>query len=309
MSKNILSLSLIQHECSRDYQYNLDRSTEGIREAAAKGAQLILLQELHSSHYFCQQEQAAYFDLAESIPGPTSDQLAMLARELGIVIVASLFEKRAPGLYHNTAVVLERDGSIAGLYRKMHIPDDPGYYEKFYFSPGDTGFTPIETSVGKLGVLICWDQWFPEAARLMALAGAEILLYPTAIGWDEDDNAAEQQRQYAAWRTIQQAHAIANGIPVAACNRYGIEQADEGKGEIRFWGSSFVAGSQGEILAEASDDAAATLLVELDLSRTESVRRAWPYLRDRRIDAYADLSLRYRDNPDVKKDEKNTDAT
>jgi len=309
MNQNTLSLALIQHACHRDYQQNMDCSIAGIRKAAAQGAQLVLLQELHSTAYFCQQEQTAYFDLAESIPGPSSDCLAELACELGIVIVASLFEKRAAGLYHNTAVVLERDGSIAGTYRKMHIPDDPGYYEKFYFTPGDTGFTPIQTSVGKLGVLICWDQWFPEAARLMALAGAEILLYPTAIGWDENDDAAEQQRQRTAWRTIQQAHAIANGIPVAACNRCGSEQADDGTGEIHFWGSSFVAGSQGEILAEAADDAAAILFVELDLTRSETVRRNWPYLRDRRIDAYADLSLRYRDELDEKKDVKNTDAT
>ena len=294
--KKTLSIALIQHACSRDYQQNLDRSITGIREAAAKGAQLILLQELHTAHYFCQQEQASCFDLAEPIPGPTSDRLAALARELGIVIVASLFEKRAAGLYHNTAVVLERDGSIAGIYRKMHIPDDPGYYEKFYFTPGDTGFTPIQTSLGKLGVLVCWDQWFPEAARLMTLAGAELLLYPTAIGWDEADDAAEQQRQHFAWRTIQQAHAIANGIPVAACNRCGIEQADDGNGQIHFWGASFVAGAQGEILAEAATDKASVLITELDLSRSESVRRSWPYLRDRRIDAYADLSLRYRDD-------------
>ncbi len=301
MSKNTLSLALIQHECSQDYQHNLDYSIAAIRNAVAKGAQLILLQELHSSPYFCQQKQTRYFDLAESIPGPTCDRLARLARELGIVIVASLFEKRAAGLYHNTAVVLDVDGSIAGFYRKMHIPDDPGYYEKFYFTPGDTGFTPIQTSLGKLGVLICWDQWFPEAARLMALAGAEILLYPTAIGWDRDDDADEQQRQLSAWRTIQQAHAIANGIPVAACNRCGIEQADDGQGQIHFWGSSFVAGSQGEILAEATDNAANIVLVELDMTRTETVRRTWPYLRDRRIDAYADLSLRYRDKLEKKK--------
>jgi len=294
--KKTLTLALVQHACSRDYPYNLERSLDGIREAAAKGAQLILLQELHSSHYFCQQEQPSYFDLAESIPGPTSNRLARLAQELGIVIVASLFEKRAAGLYHNTAVVLERDGSIAGSYRKMHVPDDPGYYEKFYFTPGDAGFSPIETSLGRLGVLICWDQWFPEAARLMSLADADILLYPTAIGWDKQDDTAEQRRQHSAWRTIQQAHAIANGIPVAACNRCGIETADDGKGQIHFWGSSFVAGPQGELLAEAPTDDAAVLLVELDLSRSETLRRNWPYLRDRRIDAYADLSLRYRDH-------------
>ncbi len=300
MCKKTLSLALVQHACSRDYPYNLERSFDGIREAAAKGAQLILLQELHSSHYFCQQEQLSYFDLAESIPGPTSNRLARLAQELDIVIVASLFEKRAAGLYHNTAVVLEKDGSIAGIYRKMHIPDDPGYYEKFYFTPGDagnnSGFVPIETSLGRLGVLICWDQWFPEAARLMSLAGADILLYPTAIGWDKQDDSAEQQRQQSAWRTIQQAHAIANGIPVAACNRCGIEAADDGNGQIHFWGASFIVGPQGELLAEAPTDDAAVLLAELDLCRSETVRRSWPYLRDRRIDAYADLNLRYRDH-------------
>lgn len=304
MCKKTLSIALVQHACSRDYPYNLERSLDGIREAAAKGAQLILLQELHSSHYFCQQEQTSCFELAEPIPGPTSNRLATLAQELEIVIVASLFEKRAAGLYHNTAVVLERDGSIVGIYRKMHIPDDPGYYEKFYFTPGDaggvpgsdSGFAPIETSLGRLGVLICWDQWFPEAARLMSLAGADILLYPTAIGWDKQDDAAEQQRQHSAWRTVQQAHAIANGIPVAACNRCGIEIADDGNGQIHFWGSSFVSGPQGELLAEAPIDDAAVVLVELDISRNEIVRRNWPYLRDRRIDAYADLSLRYRDH-------------
>ncbi|NOY17512.1 MAG: carbon-nitrogen hydrolase [Gammaproteobacteria bacterium] len=304
MSHKTLFLALVQHACSRNYQQNLARSFDGIREAAAKGAQLILLQELHTSAYFCQQEQTSYFELAETIPGPTCNRLAELARELNIVIVTSVFEKRAAGLYHNTAVVLERDGSIAGIYRKMHIPDDPGYHEKFYFTPGDytdkaginSAFTPIETSLGRLGILVCWDQWFPEAARLMSLAGADILLYPTAIGWDEEDNSAEQQRQRSAWRTIQQAHAIANGIPVAACNRCGTETADDGNGQIRFWGSSFVAGPQGEILTEASTEHAAVLLVELDLSRTETVRQNWPYLRDRRIDAYADLSRRYRDH-------------
>ncbi len=302
--KKPLSLALVQHTCNQHYQQNLDRSLAGIREAAAKGAQLILLQELHTAHYFCQQEQTSYFDLAETIPGPTSNRLADLACELDIVIVASVFEKRAPGLYHNTAVVLERDGSIAGIYRKMHVPDDPGYYEKFYFTPGDqpnnTGkniaFSPIQTSLGRLGVLICWDQWFPEAARLMSLAGADILLYPTAIGWDKQDGPAEQQRQRSAWRTIQQAHAIANGIPVAACNRCGVETADNNEEQIHFWGSSFVAGPQGELLAEAPSGHAAVLLVKLDLSCNETVRRNWPYLRDRRIDAYADLNLRYRDH-------------
>ncbi len=296
MSKNIFSLALVQHECNHDYQQNLDCSIAGIRDAAAKGARLILLQELHSAHYFCQQENTDYFDLGESIPGPTTDQLASIAAELNIVIVASVFEKRATGLYHNTAVVLEQDGSIAGTYRKMHIPDDPGYHEKFYFSPGDTGFTPIQTSLGKLGILICWDQWFPEAARLMALAGAELLLYPTAIGWDAMDDTEEQHRQQNAWRTVQQAHAIANGIPVAACNRCGIESADDNASQIHFWGNSFITGPQGEILAEAATDKACVLITEIDLSRSENIRRIWPYFRDRRIDAYADLSLRYRDD-------------
>lgn len=303
MCKKSLSLALVQHSCNHNYQQNLEHSLAGIREAATQGAQLILLQELHTSHYFCQQEQTSCFSLAETIPGPTSNRLADIARELNVVIVSSVFEKRAAGLYHNTAVVLERDGSIAGIYRKMHIPDDPGYYEKFYFTPGDqpdkataqTAFRPIETSLGRLGVLICWDQWFPEAARLMSLAGADILLYPTAIGWDEEDNATEQQRQLSAWRIIQQAHAIANGIPVAACNRCGIETADDNKNRIHFWGSSFVVGAQGELLAEAATGHAAVLLTELELSRTETVRQNWPYLRDRRIDAYADLSQRYRD--------------
>lgn len=307
MCNKLLSLALVQHTCNRNYQQNLDRSLDGIREAATKGAQLILLQELHTSPYFCQQEQASYFDLAETIPGPTSDRLASLARELDVVIVTSLFEKRAAGLYHNTAVVLERDGSVAGIYRKMHIPDDPGYYEKFYFTPGDhrdkagtnTAFNPIKTSLGQLGVLVCWDQWFPEAARLMSLAGADILLYPSAIGWDEADNAAERQRQHSAWRTIQQAHAIANGIPVAACNRCGVETSDDGNGQVHFWGSSFIAGPQGEILAEAPADNSAVILVDLDLAHSEAVRRTWPYLRDRRIDAYADLSLRYRDQTET----------
>jgi N-carbamoylputrescine amidase len=244
--------------------------------------------------YFCQTEDTARFDQAEPIPGPSTDALGALARELGIVIVASLFERRAAGLYHNTAVVLERDGSIAGRYRKMHIPDDPGFYEKFYFTPGDLGFTPIDTSVGRLGVLVCWDQWYPEAARLMALAGAELLLYPTAIGWDPRDGEAEQARQREAWITVQRAHAIANGLPVVVANRVGLEPDPSGSSKgIRFWGSSFIAGPQGEILAEAGHDQATVLVHEIDLERTESVRRIWPFLRDRRIDAYADLVKRY----------------
>jgi len=292
----------VQHACSSSPDDNLQRSISGIRKAAKQGAQLILLQELHTSLYFCQSENTQYFDLAETIPGPTTDVLADLALELQVVIVASLFEKRAAGLYHNTAVVLERDGSLAGQYRKMHIPDDPGYYEKFYFTPGDLGFQPIPTSVGNLGVLICWDQWFPEAARLMTLAGADLLLYPTAIGWDPHDDKAEQQRQMDAWQTIQRAHAIANGLPVLSCNRVGIEKAQTSDSEIHFWGSSFITGPQGEILAHAPADNDAVLLADIDLQRSESIRRIWPYLRDRRIDAYEDLTLRYRDQNKDKTD-------
>jgi N-carbamoylputrescine amidase len=290
-----LTVALVQQRCSADRQSNLQTSEARIREAAAAGAGLVLLQELHTSLYFCQREDPALFDLAEPIPGPATDRLGHLARELDVVIVASLFEKRSAGLYHNTAVVLEQDGTIAGRYRKMHIPDDPGYYEKFYFTPGDLGFTPIDTSVGRLGVLVCWDQWFPEAARLMALAGADLLLYPTAIGWDENDNDDEQQRQLEAWQISQRAHAVANGLPVLACNRTGIETDSENGNRIRFWGNSFVAGPQGEILASAPADEEHLLMVNIDLERSEDVRRIWPYLRDRRIDAYPDLMLRYRD--------------
>ncbi|HYQ92107.1 MAG TPA: carbon-nitrogen hydrolase [Candidatus Competibacteraceae bacterium] len=296
MVHQFLSVGLIQQSCTNDRATNLAASITGIREAAARGAQLVLLQELHSGPYFCQTEDTTCFDLAEPIPGPSSEQLGAVSKELGIVLVASLFERRTPGLYHNTAVVLERDGRIAGKYRKMHIPDDPGYYEKFYFTPGDLGFTPVSTSVGKLGVLVCWDQWYPEAARLMALAGAEILLYPTAIGWNPEDDAAEQQRQRDAWITIQRAHAIANGIPVVVCNRVGFEPDPSGHtAGALFWGSSFVAGPQGEILASAPTDAASVLTAEVDLGRSETVRRLWPYLRDRRIDAYAGLVKRYLD--------------
>jgi N-carbamoylputrescine amidase len=257
-----------------------------------------LLQELHNSLYFCQTENPAHFELAELLPGPTSKLLAELAAELQVVIVASLFEKRSAGLYHNTAVVIDADGSLAGRYRKMHIPDDPGYYEKFYFTPGDLGFTPIQTSLGKLGVLVCWDQWFPEAARLMALAGAELLLFPTAIGWDPADDSAEQQRQKDAWQIVQRAHAVANGIPLLCCNRTGTEHAPDQSSTIRFWGSSFIAGPQGELLAEASMDEDEVVIATLDLQRSETVRRIWPFLRDRRIDAYDDLTLRYRDETD-----------
>ena len=306
MTQRTLPVALVQHACGPSRKDNLQSSLEGIRKAAGQGAQLILLQELHSSLYFCQTENTRYFDLAEPIPGPTTNLLAELAAELQVVIVASLFEKRATGLYHNTAVVLERDGSLAGRYRKMHIPDDPGYYEKFYFTPGDLGFQPITTSLGKLGVLICWDQWFPEAARLMALAGADLLLYPTAIGWDPNDNLVEQQRQHDAWLTIQRAHGVANGLPVLSCNRVGIEKTAETDGEIHFWGSSFVTGPQGELLAQAPVDQDSVLLADIDLQRSEEVRRIWPYLRDRRIDAYEELRLRYRDqisdNPDTGND-------
>jgi N-carbamoylputrescine amidase len=295
MSQNILRVGLVQQACGAAREANLETSVAGIRDAARQGARLVLLQELHATPYFCQHEDTRYFDLAETIPGPTSERLAAVARDCGVVIVASLFERRATGLYHNTAVVLEKDGSLAGRYRKMHIPDDPGYYEKFYFTPGDLGFEPITTSAGRLGVLVCWDQWFPEAARLMALAGADLLLYPTAIGWNPADDRQEQARQRDAWITIQRAHAVANGLPVLVCNRVGFEaDASEQTSGIQFWGSSFVAGPQGEILA-AAEDRAAVLLADIDTARSEQVRRLWPYLRDRRIDAYQPLSLRYRD--------------
>ncbi|MGB0956744.1 MAG: carbon-nitrogen hydrolase, partial [Panacagrimonas sp.] len=285
-----------------DAAQNQNASERGLRALAAKGAQLALLPELHRSLYFCQQESTANFDLAEAIPGPSTQWLGALANELNMVIVGSLFEKRAPGLYHNTAVVLDSDGSLAGCYRKMHIPDDPGYYEKFYFTPGDaecadgrSGFSPIKTSLGKLGVLVCWDQWYPEAARLMALAGADLLLYPTAIGWNPDDDGDEQARQLDAWITVQRAHAVANGLPLMSANRVGFEADPSGQSAgAQFWGNSFVAGPQGELLARA-DQTATTLIAEIDLNHSENVRRWWPFLRDRRIDAYADLGRRYRD--------------
>jgi len=289
-----LTVGVAQHACSSDLAANMAASVAAIREAAAQGAQLIVLQELHRGLYFCQREDVNQFDAAETIPGPSTDTLGALAKELGVVIVASLFEKRATGLYHNTAVVLDTDGSIAGRYRKMHIPDDPGFYEKFYFTPGDLGFTPIDTSLGRLGVLVCWDQWFPEAARLMAMAGAELLIYPTAIGWDSADDQAEQQRQRDAWVTVQRAHAVANGVPVISVNRVGHEPDPEGGNGILFWGNSFVAGPQGELLLEL-DDSATTQVVKLDMQRSEHVRRIWPFLRDRRIDTYADLTKLYRD--------------
>ncbi len=266
-----------------------------VREAAAAGARLVLLQELHEGPYFCQLEDPAQFDRAGPIPGPASERLGRLAAELGVVIVGSLFERRAAGLYHNTAVVLDSDGRLAGIYRKMHVPDDPGFYEKFYFTPGDLGFQPVQTSVGRLGVLVCWDQWFPEAARLMALAGADLLLYPTAIGWDPADDAAEQARQLDAWITVQRGHAIANGLPLLSCNRCGLETDPSGhSGGIQFWGHSFACGPQGEMLAQAGDEPQ-LLLAEIDLERNERVRRIWPFLRDRRIDAYGELTKRFRD--------------
>lgn len=290
-----LNVGLVQHSCSADTASNLQKSIEGIRKAAAQGAQLVVLQELHRGLYFCQQEQVEAFDLAESIPGPSTETLGALAKELGVVIVASLFEKRAVGLHHNTAVVLDKDGSIAGKYRKMHIPDDPGFYEKFYFTPGDMGFHPIQTSIGKLGVLVCWDQWFPEAARLMAMAGAELLIYPTAIGWDPEDDEQEQARQRDAWITVQRGHAIANGVPVVSVNRIGHEADPAGGPGIDFWGSSFVAGAQGEFLHQSDVIAEETAVISIDMERSENVRRIWPYLRDRRIDHYADLLKIFRD--------------
>ncbi len=290
-----LNVGLVQHACSDDLEANLEASISGIRAAAEQGAQLVVLQELHRGLYFCQQEDVDQFDLAEPIPGPSTERLGALAKSLGVVIVSSLFERRAPGLYHNTAVVLERDGSIAGQYRKMHIPDDPGFYEKFYFTPGDMGFHPIETSVGKLGVLVCWDQWFPEAARLMAMAGAELLIYPTAIGWSREDDPQEQGRQREAWVTIQRSHAVANGLPVISVNRIGHETDPGGGSGIDFWGTSFVAGPQGELLYTASTDQPENGVVSVDMARSENVRRIWPYLRDRRVDHYGDLLKLYRD--------------
>jgi len=291
-----IKAAFVQHPCGEDRNANLEASIGGIHQAAAQGANLIVLQELHTGLYFCQQEHTQYFDWAESIPGPTTAALASVCQQLKVVVVASLFEKRAAGLYHNTAVVIDSNGAIAGRYRKMHIPDDPGFYEKFYFTPGDLGFTPIQSSLGRIGVLVCWDQWYPEAARLMALSGAELLVYPTAIGWDPNDNQAEQERQRDAWITSQRAHAIANGIPVISCNRVGFEADPSGHSAgIQFWGSSFIAGPQGEILAQATIDQEISQTVSLDLDRSDQVRRIWPFLRDRRIDAYHDILLRYRD--------------
>ena len=290
----MFKVGLVQQSCTEDRAQNIAATLTAIRAAAQQGAQLVVLQELHAGVYFCQTEDTQRFDLAESIPGPTSETLARIAKELALVIVGSVFERRAAGVYHNTAVVLDSDGQLKGQYRKMHIPDNPGYHEKFYFTPGDLGFRPIATSLGTLGVLVCWDQWYPEAARVMALHGADILVYPTAIGWDTRDDNAEKNRQREAWITIQRAHAIANGLPLVACNRVGIEPDPAGRTPgIQFWGSSFIAGPQGEILAQAPTDQAAVLVAEIDRKHSEDVRRIWPFLRDRRIDAYQDLLKRY----------------
>ncbi len=290
----MMRAGLVQHAMGPDADDNRAASLAGIAQAAAAGAELVILPELHASEYFCKYQDPALFDLAEPLDGPSRQALADAARQHGVVVVGSIFEQRAPGLAHNTALVLERDGTLAGIYRKMHIPDDPGYNEKFYFTPGDLGFEPIDTSIGRLGVLVCWDQWYPEAARLMALAGAEILIYPTAIGLDPDDHPDEQHRQLDAWRTIQRGHAIANGLPVAGCNRVGFEPDRSGAGrDAEFWGHSLIIGPQGEILDEAGSEAE-VVVADLDLARSETVRRIWPFLRDRRIDAYADLLRRYR---------------
>lgn len=291
-----LKVGVLQQHNTSDIADNKRRLAEGVRALAADGAQLVVLQELHNSLYFCQVEDVDNFDLAEPIPGPSTEYFGQLARELGVVIVTSLFERRVPGLYHNTAVVIERDGSIAGTYRKMHIPDDPAYYEKFYFTPGDLGFHPIDTSVGRLGVMVCWDQWYPEGARLMALQGAELLIYPTAIGYAASDSVDEQQRQREAWTTVQRGHAVANGLPVVAVNRVGFEPDPSGQTPgIEFWGSTFVAGPQGELLYRASADGEERRIVDLDLGHSEQVRRWWPFLRDRRIDEYGDITRRYID--------------
>lgn len=296
MKENILKVGLVQQSNTENIQHNKAKLEHNIRELAEKGAQLVVLQELHNSLYFCQTENVDKFDLAEPIPGPSTEFYSKIAAECNIVLVTSLFERRAAGVYHNTAVVFEKDGTVAGLYRKMHIPDDPGYYEKFYFTPGDIGFKPINTSVGKLGVQVCWDQWFPEGARLMALQGADILIYPTAIGYEPGDLKEEQERQREAWITVQRGHAVANGLPVISVNRTGYESAPSGNGNgIQFWGSSFVCGPQGEILSQASQDKEENLLVEINLTRSEHVRRWWPYLRDRRIDKFEGLLERFID--------------
>jgi N-carbamoylputrescine amidase len=291
-----LKIGILQQHNVASRKVNMTRLAEGIVDLARRGAQLIVLQELHNSLYFCQTESVDNFELAEPIPGPSTNFFGEIAKQLGVVIVTSLFERRAPGLYHNTAVVIEKDGSIAGKYRKMHIPDDPAYYEKFYFTPGDLGFQPIQTSVGRLGVQVCWDQWYPEGARLMALAGAEILIYPTAIGYESTDTPEEQQRQRVAWTTVQRGHAVANGLPVVAVNRVGYEPDPSGQTNgIQFWGSSFVAGPQGELLYQASTDEEESVIINIDMERSENVRRWWPFLRDRRIDEFGELTKRFRD--------------
>lgn len=291
-----MKVGIIQQSCTVNVESNCQKLVEGIREASARGAELVVLQELHNSLYFCQVESTDHFDLAEPIPGPSTALYGELAKELGIVLVTSLFERRAAGLYHNTAVVFEKDGTIAGKYRKMHIPDDPAYYEKFYFTPGDLGFQPINTSVGRLGVQVCWDQWYPEGARLMALRGAELLIYPTAIGYESSDTKEEQERQREAWTTVQRGHAVANGLPVIAVNRTGFEPDPSGQTNgIQFWGSSFVVGPQGEFLYRASIDSEEVAVIDIDMKRCENVRRWWPFLRDRRIDEFAPLTQRYID--------------
>ena len=291
-----MKIGFLQQHNEADTKQNLLRLAKGISDLASRGAELIVLQELHNSLYFCQVENVDNFDLAEPIPGPSTVFFGELAKQLQVVIVTSLFERRAPGLYHNTAVVLDKDGSIAGKYRKMHIPDDPAYYEKFYFTPGDIGFKPIDTSIGRLGVLVCWDQWYPEAARLMALQGAELLIYPTAIGYESSDTAEEQQRQRMAWQTVQRGHAVANGLHVVTVNRVGHEADPSGQTNgIQFWGTSFVAGPQGELIYEASQDEEESIIVDIDLKRSEQVRRWWPFLRDRRIENYTDITKRFMD--------------
>ena len=296
MNKRLLKVGIIQQTNTENIEDNRRRLADKMIKLAAEGAELIVNQELHDSLYFCQTESTGLCDLAVNFPSEVTEFYSSLAKELGVVMVTSLFERRAPGLYHNTAVVFERDGSVAGKYRKMHIPDDPAYYEKFYFTPGDIGFKPIDTSVGRLGVLVCWDQWYPEAARLMALSGAELLIYPTAIGWESSDTPDEQARQLEAWVTVQRGHAVANGLPVVTVNRVGLEPDPSGQTNgIQFWGNSFVAGPQGEFLYRASDHAEETAIIDIDMNRSENVRRWWPFLRDRRIDAYGDLTKRFID--------------
>ncbi len=294
MMEDILKVGLVQQANTGDRAANIEKLKQNIRACALQGAELVVLQELHNGLYFCQTEDTGVFDQAEPVPGPSTEVFGALAKELGVVLVLSLFEKRAPGLYHNTAVVIEKDGTIAGKYRKMHIPDDPAYYEKFYFTPGDLGFEPIRTSVGKLGVLVCWDQWYPEAARLMAMKGAELLIYPTAIGWESSDTEDEKQRQLGAWVTVQRGHAVANGLPVVTVNRVGHEADPSGQTKgIRFWGNSFACGPQGELLAELSNSDEEIRIVEIDKARSENVRRWWPFFRDRRIDAFGGLTERF----------------